>query len=60
MSSKSSQQIKKYSHLEHVLKLPDTVGSALKLPPRIIMFSMVMELQNVSRRLIIPGEYKDF
>ena len=59
--SKSSQQIKKYSHLEHVLKLPDTyVGSIEETTEEHYVLSedgskMVKQPINYT-----PGEYKIF
>tara|TARA_B100000795_G_scaffold269805_1_gene260475 strand:+ start:2944 stop:6378 length:3435 start_codon:yes stop_codon:yes gene_type:complete len=59
--SKSSQQIKKYTHLEHVLKLPDTyVGSTEETNEEQYVFNeidMKMEKKPIK---YTPGEYKIF
>ena len=59
--SNSSQQIKKYSHLEHVLKLPDTyVGSIEQTSEEHYVLNSdgtKMEKKSIS---YTPGEYKIF
>ena len=59
--SNSSQQIKKYSHLEHVLKLPDTyVGSIEQTTEEHYVLNSdgtKMEKKPIN---YTPGEYKIF
>lgn len=59
--SKSSQQIKKYTHLEHVLKLPDTyVGSIESTQEEHYVLNSEGSKMEKTSIQYTPGEYKIF